>query len=122
MVILQNDKLTPIVYGRLFDAHSNCSSIDQSLHMNLYRVYNLPMLHPTLHVHVQYKIESMYLATVMGWNVYNITNCIDVKLCLMTNGHLCMFKQALYPVEHPNWCIYALFINDEKQIKRKLFS
>ena len=39
-------------------------------------------------------------------------------LCLMTNGHLCMFKQVLYPVEHTNWCIYALFINDEKQIER----
>ena len=36
----------------------------------------------------------------------------------MTNGHLCMFKQALYPVEQTNWCIYALFINDEKQIER----
>ena len=29
-----------------------------------------------------------------------------------------MFKQALYPVEQMNWCIYALFINDEKQIER----
>ena len=36
----------------------------------------------------------------------------------MTNGHLCMFKQVLYPVEQMNWCIYALFINDEKQIER----
>ena len=36
----------------------------------------------------------------------------------MMNGHLSMFKQALYPVEQMNWCIYALFINDEKQIER----
>ena len=43
---------------------------------------------------------------------------LDVKLCLMMNGHLCMFKQALYPVEHTNWCIYALFNNNEKQIER----
>ena len=32
-----------------------------------------------------------------------------------------MFKQALYPVEHTNWCIYALFINDEKQIEKNCF-
>ena len=32
-----------------------------------------------------------------------------------------MFKQALYPVECTNWCIYALFINDEKQIERNCF-
>ena len=29
-----------------------------------------------------------------------------------------MLKQALYPVEQMNWCIYALFINNEKQIER----
>ena len=29
-----------------------------------------------------------------------------------------MFKQALYPVEQMNGCIYALFIDDEKQIER----
>ena len=29
-----------------------------------------------------------------------------------------MFKQALYPVEQTNWCIYALFITDEELIRR----
>ena len=36
----------------------------------------------------------------------------------MTNGHLCMFNQALYPVECTSWCIYALFINDKEQIEK----
>ena len=86
--------------------------------MNLYKVYNLPMLHPTLHVHAQYEIENTYLATIMDGMFITLPTALDVKLCLMMNGHLCMFKQALYPVEHTNWCIYALFINDEKQIER----
>ena len=84
--------------------------IDQSLHMNLYKVYNLPMLHPMLHVHAQYEIENSYLATVMDGMFITLPTALDVKLC--------MFKQALYPVEQMNWCIYALFINDEKQIER----
>ena len=92
--------------------------IDQSLHMNLYKVYNLPMLHPMLHVHVQYEIENLYLAAVMDGMFITLPTALNVTLCLMTNGHLCMFKQALYPVEQMNWCIYALFINDEKQIER----
>ena len=29
-----------------------------------------------------------------------------------------MFNQALYPVEHTHWCIYALFINNRDQIER----
>ena len=79
------------------------------------------MLHLTLHVHVQYEIENSYLATIMDGMFITLPIALDVKLCLMMNGHLCMFKQALYPVEHTNWYIYALFINDEKQIERNCF-
>ena len=80
--------------------------VDQSLHMNLYKVHNLPMLHPTLHVHAQYEIEGSYLATVRDGMFITLPTALDVRLCLMTNGHLCMFNQVLYPVEHTNWCIY----------------
>ena len=51
----------------------------------------------------------------------SLPTALDVKLCLLTNGHLCMFDQALYPVECINWCIYALFINDHDRIKRDCF-
>ena len=47
-----------------------------------------------------------------------LPTALDVKLCLVMNGHLCMFNQALYPVDHTEWCIYALFINDKSRIKR----
>ena len=88
--------------------------VDQSLHMNLYKVHNLPMLHPTLHVHAQYEIEGSYFTTVMNGMFITLPNALDVRLCLMTNGNLCMFNQALYPVECTSWCIYALFINDKE--------
>ena len=111
-------KLTPIVLEDYLMLILTVPLVDQSLHMNLYKVYNLPMLHLVLHVHAQYKIENSYLATVMDGMFITLPTALDVKLCLITNGHLCMFKQALYPVEQMNWCIYALFINDEELIKR----
>ena len=111
-------KLTPIVLEDYLMLILTVPLIDQSLHMNLYKVYNLPMLHLILHVHAQYEIKNSYLATIMDGMFITLPTALDVKLCLMTNGHLCMFKQALYPVEQMNWCIYALFINDEKQIER----
>ena len=95
--------------------------VDQSLKMNLYKVHNLPMLHPTLNVHVQYELEGTYLATMLEGMFVSLPTALDIKLCLTTNGHLCMFDQALYPVECTNWCIYALFINNRKQIKRSCF-
>ena len=88
--------------------------------MNLYKVHNLPMLHPTLNVHVQYELEGTYLMTLESMFI-SLPTALDVKLCLVTNGHLCMFDQALYLVEHTNWCIYSLFINDKDRIKRDSF-
>ena len=87
--------------------------MDQSLQVNLYKVPNLPMLHPTLNVHAQYKLEGTYLTILMEGMFVLLPTALDVKLCLVTNGHLCMFDQALYPVECINWHIYALFINDQ---------
>ena len=114
-------KLTPIVLEDYLMLILTVPLIDQSLHMNLYKVHNLPMLHLTLHVHVQYEIEGSYLATVMDGMFITLPTALDVRLCLMTNGHLCMFNQALYPVECMNWCIYALFINDKEQIEKNCF-
>ena len=73
--------------------------VDQSLQMNLYKVHNLPMLHPTLNVQVQYELEGNYLVTMMEGMFISLPTALDIKLFLITNGHLCMFDQALYPVE-----------------------
>ena len=106
-------KFTPIVLDNYLMLILTIPLIDQSLHMNLYKVHNLPMLHPTLSVHAQYELEGSYLATMMEGMFISLPTALDVKLCLIMNGHLCMFNQALYPVDHTEWCIYALFINDK---------
>ena len=31
---------------------------------------------------------------------------------------ICILEQALYPIKHITWCVYALFIDDEEHIKR----
>ena len=111
-------KLTPIVLDDYLMLILTVPLVDQSLHMNLYKVYNLTILHPTLHVHAQYEIEGSYLATVLDGMFITLPTALDVRLCLMTNGHLCMVKQVLYPVECMSWCIYALFINDNEQIEK----
>ena len=111
-------KLTPIVLDDYLMLILTVPLVDQSLHMDLYKVHKLPMLHPTLHVHAQYEVEGSYLATVMDGMFITLPTALDVRLCLMTNGHLCMFNQALYPVECTNWCIYALFVNNKDQIER----
>ena len=113
-------KLTPIVLQDYLMLILTVPLVDQSLHMNLYKVHNLSMLHQTLNVHVQYELEGPYLATMIDGMFISLPTALDIKLCLVTNGHLCMFDQELYPVDNTKWCIYALFINDMHRIKMKL--
>ena len=114
-------KLAPIVLQDYLMLILTVPLVDQSLQMNLYKVHNLPILHPTLNVHVQYELEGTYFVPLMEGMFISLPTALDVKLCLVTNGHICMFDQALYPVECTNWCIYALFINDKNQIRRHCF-
>ena len=111
-------KLTPIVLEDYLMLILTVPLVDQSMHMNLHKVHNLPIIHLTLHVHAQYEIEGSYIATIMDGMFITLPTALDVRLCLMTNGHLCMFNQALHPVECTSWCIYALFINDKEQIEK----
>ena len=111
-------KLTPIVLQDYLMLIMTVPSVDQSLQMNLYKVHNLPMLHPTLNVHAQYELEGTYFATLMEGMFISLPTALDVRLWLVTNGHLCMFYQVLYLVECTNRCIYALFINNKDRIRR----
>ena len=94
-----NVKLTPIVLQDYLMLILTVPLVDQSLQMELYKVYNLPMLHPTLNMHAQYEIKGTYLATLMEGMFISLPSTLDVKLCLKTNRHLCMFDKELYPVE-----------------------
>ena len=113
--------MTPIVLQDYLMLILTVLLVDQSLQMDLYKVHNLFMLHPVLNVHAQYELEGTYFTTMMEGMFMSLPITLDIKLCLITSGHLCIFNQALYPVEHRKWCIYALFINDKNQIKRNCF-
>ena len=111
-------KLTPIVLQDYLMLILTIPLVDQSLQMNLYKAHNLPMLHPTLKMHAQFEIEGTYLAIQMEGMFISLPSTLDVKLCLITSRHLCMFDQTLYPVESINWCVYVLCDNDYNRIKR----
>ena len=55
-------KVTPIIMENFLLVILTIPLADQSLVMNLYKVHNLPALHPKLHVQFQYQLEGEYLA------------------------------------------------------------
>ena len=91
--------------------------IDSSLNVNLYKVHDLLVLHPQYQIQVEYELEGAYFATHMHGIYATIPKETDIKLCIMSQGHLCMFEEPLYLVDKIDWCIYALFINDLPKIE-----
>ena len=77
--------MTPIVLQDYLMLILTVPLVDQSFQKNLYMVHNLPMLHSTLNVHVQYELEGNYLATMMEGMFISLPTALDVKLCLITN-------------------------------------
>ena len=110
-------KVTPIVMDDYLMVILTIPLIDLSLDVNLYKVHNLPMLHPQLQIQVIYELEGIYFATHMHGTYATIPKETGIKLCLMSQGHLCMFEEPLYPVDKIDWCLYALFINDLTKIE-----
>ena len=55
-------KVMPIVQEDHLMVVLTIPLIDSSLDINLYKVHNLPMLHPTLGVQVEYELKGEYLA------------------------------------------------------------
>ena len=75
------------------------------------------MLHPQYQIQVEYELEGAYLATHMHGMYVTIPKEMDIKLCMMSQGHLCMFEEPLYTIHEIDWCIYALFTNDLTKIE-----
>ena len=111
-------KITPIVIEDVLSLVLTIPLIDRSLQMNVYKVHNLPALQVKLGVAAEYIIEGDYLAIDQHGLYVALPDAREMQICLTSQGGLCVMNQALHPVETVEWCVYALFIQDEERIKR----
>ena len=91
---------------------------DTSLQMNVYKVHNLPLIHPKLNISVTYELEGTYLAIGHEGHYVSLPQEGEVTMCLLTRGGLCRMNQAMYPSDKVDWCIWALFIKNEQMVKK----
>ena len=108
-------KITPIVMDDFLLIILSIPLTDQSLEMDLYKIYNLPALHPELKVEFTYELEGEYLAITKNKLYAALPTAREIRICKGTGGYLCLMNQALYPIEKIEWCIYALFTHDEEK-------
>ena len=111
-------KVTPIVMDRMLVILMTIPVLDKTLELNIYQVRNLPAIPPGQEVESLYQLESRYFAIGKHGLYVTLPTEQSVRICLQTELAICILEQALYPVEHVTWCVYALFIDDEHRIKR----
>ena len=58
--------------------------IDTSLQMNLYKIHNLPTVHPQLHIQASYELEGYYFATLKHKMYVALPDKENVRLCIVT--------------------------------------
>ena len=109
-------KVTPIIMDNFLLVILTIPLADQSLVMNLYKVHNMPTLHPGLHVQFEYQLEGEYLAITRDKQYAALPTAWDIRICETTERYLCPMNQALYPVEKIEWCVYALYKQDTEKI------
>ena len=110
-------KITPIVMDDFLLILLTIPLTDQSLEMDLYKIYNLPTLHPKLKIELTYQIEGEYLAISKSRLYAAILTAREIRICETTERYLCLMNQALYLIEKIEWCSYALFAQDQNKIR-----
>ena len=110
-------KITPIVMDKMLVILMTIPVLDK-LELNIYQVHNLPAIPPGQEVAAFYQLESRYFAIGKHGMYVTLPMEQSVRTCLQTELAICILEQALYPIKHIGWCVYALFIDDEERIKR----
>ena len=110
-------RITPLVMDDFLLIILTILLTDQSLEMDLYKIYYLPTLHPKLKVEFTYQLEGEYLAITKNKLYAALPTVGEIRICKGSEGYLCLMNQALYPVEKVEWCAYALFTQNEDKKK-----
>ena len=92
--------------------------LDKTLELNIYQVHNLPAISPGQEVEALYQLENDDFAIGKHGMYVTLPTEQSVRTCLQTGLAICILEQALYPIKHVMWCVYALFIDDNECIKR----
>ena len=111
-------KITPIVMDDFLLILLTIPLTDQSLEMDLYKIYNLLILHPKPKIEFTYQIEGEYLAISKSRLYAAIPTTREIRICKSTEGYLCLMNQALYSIGKLEWCSYALFAQDQNKIRQ----
>ena len=106
--------VTPVLVEDFVMLACEIPLVDHSLQLHLYRVHNLPALHPQHNLLINYDLEGKYFAMTQDRQFVTIPDDTAVQYCELTHSHTCQIAAPLYPRRECKWCVCALFDDMEK--------
>ena len=92
--------------------------VDKSLQFNLFRIHNIPLVHPILKKSFKYSIQEEHLAIRLDTQYISFPLSTDIMACQVSNGQFCHINSPLYAVDTSHSCSYALFLQDKDRINK----
>ena len=111
-------KVISIVMDKMLVILMTIPVLNKTLELNIYQVHNLPTVPPGQEIEALYQLENEYFTIGKHGLYITLPTEQSVRMCLQKELAICVLEQALYPVKHITWCVYALFIDSEERIKR----
>ena len=84
--------------------------------MNLYKIYNLPIYNQHIGKSLQYVLEGTNLAITKDDKYAAILSDMEFIQCTLADRHFCALNTGLSHVDTSQWCMMALFFNDNDKI------
>ena len=72
---------------------------NELLQFHLFRIYNIPLVHPTLQKLFQYTIQEEYLTIRLDRQYLSFPLSTDIMVCQVSNGQFCCINTPLYTAE-----------------------
>ena len=108
-------KLQPFMLSDTLYLVLHVPLVNKSLQFNLYRIHNIPLVHPILKKSLKYSIQEEYLA-IRLLTVHFLSLSANIMACQVSNGQFCHINSPLYVTDTSKSCSYTLFLKDKEKI------
>ena len=92
--------------------------VDRSLQFHLFRIHNIPLVHPILKKSFRHATEEEYLAIRSDKQYILFPLSTDIMGCQVSNGKFCHINSPLYTADTSNSCSYTLILQNKDKTNK----
>lgn len=109
-------RVTPVIVDNIVVLMLKIPLVDKKVNVTLYRVHNLPALHPRLGIGYHFVLEGEYYMITQDGKYEAVPRMENALACVQSKGHVCTLQTALYRTQTSRLCLSALYQHNTSAI------